>query len=1011
MSNERVRVVQLKAWGVGMVCLLTSACMQDPGTPGDGQSVAVEQAAPQSISRHYYGYINPRTGEAKFSTEPFVLGEAELDFGAAGRLVPNQFGEVPLVQNGTSPFNTFQIQGVGASIDDATESAGQTQCPGSNVILDIQMSHFFEKADFDDVFVEFTSIEPGVTHYPYDTDSVPGGLPLDDSIGVYDYGSLSDGNSNQSTRTWKFERCTDEPFIVEFAILGSCVPEAGETALSACMDNPGYKRLMASNAVSCLRSLNGAKCWGDSSFNQLTTGSFEDSATPVTVKKEVANKVSFLTGLGSGARHACSVTNDKRVKCWGNNAHGQLGDETTTNSADGVQVRSPTGSEFVSNIVQVVAGENHSCALSTVGGVRCWGDNGGGQLGTGDKVDRLTPTPTLAPVGTSGDLLGASQIAANYFTTCALLESKEVACWGFNRNGQLGSGSGTVDDVRPVYVQFEGSNLSSIKSISAGTRHVCAVSETGNAYCWGDNRFSQIGDGTSTLRDTAVAVVDEAGTGLLTGVEEIAAGHIHTCARLTSGEARCWGFRFQLGTGSSVSSATPVAVRNSDDTANLTGVTSIQTRYSSTCALTSPGDVMCWGINGSGQLGDDSTSTRLLPVPVMGEDGIGTLSNVSTITVGDEFACALDSVDDFFCWGANSSGQLTTGDFVSSSTPEGTTLDRATLKTPLLGVNSIVGGELHSCVLTDAGEVLCWGDNGGGQLGVGDKVDREYPTPVNAPVGETGVLSGVIQLVGNYFTTCALLDSQEVACWGFNRKGQTGSGTGNFDEVTPAYVVLGAGNLEDVVQISAGHQHVCATTSLGEVFCWGFNRLGQLGDGSITNRPIPVSVRGPGGVGFLTNVVSVHAGNEHSCALIDDGSMYCWGFSGRLGTGATGTSTVPVQVAGIGGAGTLSDVVAVSTFNRHTLALLDDGTLVGWGDNSSGQLGDGTTTSRLAPVKVLNEAGISDLLNVREISAGFDHSCAYMADRTVKCWGAGDDGQLGDGLFTSSLLPVSVTGF
>lgn len=199
---------------------------------------------------------------------------------------------------------------------------------------------------------------------------------------------------------------------------------------------------------------------------------------------------------------------------------------------------------------------------------------------------------------------------------------------------------------------------------------------------------------------------------------------------------------------------------------------------------------------------------------------------------------------------------------------------------------------------------------------------------------------------------------------------------------------------QDQPSISAGYYHTCAVVDDGTVRCWGRNDFGLLGDGTTTPRSYPVTVSG------LNNVKSVSAGYLHTCALISDGTVRCWGAngSGRLGDGTTQARLNPVAVSN------LNNVVAISAGYLHTCALISDGNVKCWGFNGQGRLGDGTTTTRSTPVQVL---GIS---NVESISSGYFHTCAITAEKKPMCWGSNEFGQLGDGTNQSSAVPVEVVG-
>jgi alpha-tubulin suppressor-like RCC1 family protein len=218
----------------------------------------------------------------------------------------------------------------------------------------------------------------------------------------------------------------------------------------------------------------------------------------------------------------------------------------------------------------------------------------------------------------------------------------------------------------------------------------------------------------------------------------------------------------------------------------------------------------------------------------------------------------------------------------------------------------------------------------------------------------------------------------------------------------------GGGFLSNVRQISAfDGDTTCGVKGKGTVRCWGENSAGQLGDGTTDPRPFPVTTTVLASGAVLTAVKAVAVQGAHSCALRSNGRAWCWGFngSGRLGDGTTDDRHAAVQVRR--GGGFLTGVVAISAGLAHTCALLADATVRCWGDNDEGQLGDGTTDERHAPVKVRNASG-GVLSGVVAISAGYDHTCALRADRRVSCWGNNEHGRLGDGSTQDRHHPVQV---
>jgi alpha-tubulin suppressor-like RCC1 family protein len=605
----------------------------------------------------------------------------------------------------------------------------------------------------------------------------------------------------------------------------------------------GVRAIAAGGQHTCaLTAGGGVKCWGWNYHGQLGDGTTTNRNMPV----DVSGLGSGVVAIAAGGYHTCALTVGGGVKCWGWNYYGQLGDGTTTSRTTPVDVGGLT-----SGVVAIAAGRWHTCALTTGGGVKCWGLNDSGQLGDGTTTDRTTP------VDVSGLGSGVSAIAAGDWHTCALTAGGGVKCWGQNSSGQLGDGT-TTSRTTPVDVSGLGSGVS---AIAAGGSRTCALTAGGGVKCWGSNGLGQLGDGTTTSRNMPVDV-----SGLGSGVRAIAAGVDHTCALTASGGIKCWGNNTygQLGIGKFGYRPIPADVSGLGS-----GVSAIAAGDLHTCALTA-GGVKCWGANRGGQLGNGMWTDSATSVDV---SGLG--SGVRAIAAGDLHTCALRA-GGVKCWGRNSSGQLGDGTTTSRTTP----VDVSGLGAGMIA--AIATGGLHTCALTAGGGVKCWGSNLYGQLGDGTTTSR------NMPVDVSGLGSGVVAIAAGRYHTCALTVGGGVKCWGQNY-GQLGDGT-TADRTTPVDVSgLGSG----VVAIAAGEWHTCALTAGGGVKCWGQNSYGQLGDGTTTHRITPVDISG-----LTSGVVAIAAGSWHTCALTTSGGVKCWGRNtyGQLGDGEFGYSPTPVDV-------------------------------------------------------------------------------------------------------------------
>lgn len=301
------------------------------------------------------------------------------------------------------------------------------------------------------------------------------------------------------------------------------------------------------------------------------------------------------------------------------------------------------------------------------------------------------------------------------------------------------------------------------------------------------------------------------------------------------------------------------------------------------------------------------------------------------------------------------------------------------------------------CAYHNSGQIYCWGRNNKGQLGDGTNTARHYPTKVQLPAG--AFYWNALSRKGGHdsLTNCAIADNGNVYCWGFNDSGQLGNGNTGTDENTPVAVIKPDGVYFTAVYI--GKRHACALGDDQEIYCWGLNDSGQLGDGTTTNRSVPTLVQKPGGI---TGWAQASPGDGHTCAIATDGDTYCWGrnWSGELGVGDMASPYETPQLVDTSGIGSIK-FVSISANQNSTCGLGEDKQGYCWGLNSQGQLGNGSTADTDMPTLVTLPSGVTYF---KSINMGGDNACAVGSDGYAYCWGI----DIGTGFVGASNVPELV---
>jgi alpha-tubulin suppressor-like RCC1 family protein len=619
----------------------------------------------------------------------------------------------------------------------------------------------------------------------------------------------------------------------------------------------------------------------------------------------------------------------------------------------------PPGVTFVA----ISGGFQWSLALDSTGNAWAWGSNTEGELGNGLGNPTNAPNPVPVPVMMPAGVTFSTVVAGGYFGV-ALDTAGKAWAWGYNYEGELGNGTTNQNgtdcfcSTTPAAVTMPAGVTFS--NVSAGGFFTVALDSGGNAWAWGYNGQGELGNGATT--DSAFPV--QVTIPVDVTFRAIAAGTFgtHALALDTTGNAWGWGNNNtgDVGDGTTIIRTLPVM------TSMPAGVTfaAVAAGGHHSLALVSalpmsvPATVLTWGDGNDGQTGNPAFGFgSITAIP------LNSLTDITAVAGGGYHTVALKSDGTVWNWGCP--------DYPCSRNTD----NLAPVQVPsLTEITSISAGFYFALALKSDGTVWAWGNNGDGQLGNGTTTDSLTPVEVMFPSGVT-----ITSIAAGGFHGLAIDSTGLVWAWGYGGDGQLGNGTMGVGGVTSGDSSVPVPSLmTGATAIAGGYFSSYALKSDGTVWAWGYNGKGELGNGSTTgaasNSSTPSQVMG------LTGVTAIAAGRgefgDHAMALKSDGSVWGWGDNdwGQLGVGTNSgpevcgggfyCSSTPVQVTG------LTNIITIGCGGHHGMATKSDGTVWAWGENSFGELGDGTATERDTPIQVLALSGVVAL------SPGDDHSVA-----------------------------------
>ncbi len=732
--------------------------------------------------------------------------------------------------------------------------------------------------------------------------------------------------------------------------------------------------------------------------------------------------------------HVCAVLEDGSLWCWGPNVNGQLGLGSKTSNYEPARVR---GTEWGNashqlQVKSVSAGDKHTCAVIGGGHLSCWGSTLQGRLGLGDTSaiqdsgGVLSEPSWVRPKlwGNASHQVPVVSVSAGGEHTCAVLADGSLWCWGAGGSGQLGIGSTPFSQLEPKRVneKFWGnaSYQVPVVAVSAGADHTCAVLADGSLWCWGLRANTRLGLMRSETAGGSLGRVTSPRLVHLGSRFQEDSSHVHPAHGQRGGA---------LGVQVSAGEAFTLVLHEGQ----LTLFGHFKPTFPPTPALKNKQPRPVLTLSGPHTPGSNTFAALVVAGDVAVNPAMKPIGQLLSVATGHRHSCAILEDRSLACWGSAANGRLGEGTDGAQSaavrTPQPVRAAEWGNASHQVPVHTVAAGDAHTCAVLGDGSLWCWGAGSFGQLGLGVFTRSVvYPQRIRpAAWGNGSYQVQVISVSAGDFHTCAVLGNGSLWCWGRGYDGQLGvGGSGSLAYSEPRQVLPTAWNQSydlHVAAVSAGSAHTCAVLVDGSMWCWGDTvaglGLGLSGANDDVYEPRRVRADSWGGVGSSVSVTALSAGGKTTCVVLSDGSLWCFGdgTQGRLGIGGIAAKSEPTQVLATlwGNASHQTTAVSVSVGPMHTCAVLVDGSLWCWGSNNQEQLAtSGHPPNGLdyvdLPHRVVQEVwGItSHQMPVLSVSAGEEHTCAVLGDRSLWCWGSNEYGQLGYSTDPPALMHVQV---
>ena len=680
-----------------------------------------------------------------------------------------------------------------------------------------------------------------------------------------------------------------------------------------------------------LTSLGTVYTWGVNSSYQLGDGTNTGSSSPIDITGNFTLGASeIIVSISAGSTHAIALSNEGTIFTWGANTYGQLGNGTFDTVTTPTSIMSMFTLAVDEEIIIIYAAQSNTIIGTNAGRVFSWGRNQFGTVGDNTTVNRSTPVDISAYFS----MLPLEEVVSiGGMNSIILVTNKgRIFGWGQNTYGEVGDGT-VIRRESPVQTNSYFPNIpGKIIKVRGGPRNSMTITDTGHLYTWGDNDNGAVGDGymgTSYDRRLPVLMPDDFGKILIANI-------IYESTTLLSNN------------------------------------------FEHAIVVTDNDIIYAWGDNEYGQLGDDSNIFRKTPVNITSSFTFNALETIIQVDTGETHSIVLTSDNRVFTWGNNTYGQLGNNTTTSSSIP----IDITSYIPLEVGdyIVKIYAGKENSFLISNNNVVYSFGNNNYGQIGNNTSDNQLEPLDIT-PFFNLSVDDNIESLAVQYYHVLALSTDGNVYAWGYNSYGQLGDYTTALKRA-PILIIepedLDIGEL--VIIIEVGSNFSGALTNQGNIYMWGANTNGELGDGTNTNRRTPTNVTHNFALAVGETIIDLSLGGSHTIIRTSDDRIFAWGLSssGQLGTGYTVNMNDPYDI-------TIKFNLEVgSNFDQFVLGdsnsylITDDGYVYGWGRNSSYELGFGNTDEYLLPARLTKLADDLDAIKIFEIRLETNISTSHV---------------------------------